>query len=213
MRWSAPFSFFPASLCREERQEWESKEKKLKTAIGSLEKNRDELRGIIREQRDQLKQFRVLLGEQDGADLTETRPKTIEPSEPKTNALSVEPIVVEEFAKKNDLNLKKKAVLDDDEEQGEEEWRVVQIGAPVKSGKKNSDSKSGEYQFTSVVRRKKDRQDLPEADDCDECRAFYDSLAKVTGMDRSKLVREHTRHRSAHPAVNTPPGYWDVGFD
>lgn len=104
-----------------------------------------------------------------------------------------------------------------EEEEQEEVWKVVQIGddegvAVTGSNVHNGHNGGGGFKYVESVRGKAAREALPEADDCRMCREYYDALAQETGVSRSKLIKTCTRHRSLHPQVGTPPGYWDVGF-
>ena len=98
---------------------------------------------------------------------------------------------------------------EEEEEEEEEVWRVVQIG---QTAKKPTKKKAGEdFQYTETVRGK-ERQNLKETTDCAMCSAYYDALSKETGQTKSSLIKQCTRHRSRFQQVDTPPGYWDVGW-
>jgi len=66
--------------------------------------------------------------------------------------------------------------------------------------------------WISTVRTKKARAVLAEVDACPECEAFVKIMVAETGIEKSKLLKDCSRHRSEHPRPSTPPGYWDVGF-
>jgi hypothetical protein len=114
-----------------------------------------------------------------------------------------EPAVVEVFDEGEEV-----------EEEGEEVWRVVQIGQVEKPPSKKSSKKkttAGGFQYTESVRGK-ERENLKETTDCAMCSAYYDALSKETGQTKSALIKQCTRHRSRFQQVETPPGYWDVGW-
>jgi hypothetical protein len=67
--------------------------------------------------------------------------------------------------------------------------------------------------WVRTVRKKKERAALPVVDECPECASFVEVMSKETGIDKSKLLKECSRHRSEYKRPSTPPGYWDVGFD
>lgn len=208
----------------------------------ALEVEREELRRLVEEQGEQLRQFRALFS----AESPTLRGGRGQVSSPKREAHK-EVVVLQEEKREIDLNAgmdeeivivdvpqtmppplmptdekkakagmekekpmekqQKKKTSSDDINEDVEEWRVIQIGAPVRNV-----SSKGATKFISVVRGKA-RANLPEADDCAMCKEYYDALAAETGQARDQLVRECTRHRSMHPQVTTPPGFWDVGWD
>jgi hypothetical protein len=63
----------------------------------------------------------------------------------------------------------------------------------------------------SIVRGKREREAL-DANSCPECAEFVEVLAHETGKDPRSLLRQCQRHRAQFPPVDTPDGYWDVGF-
>jgi hypothetical protein len=203
---------------QQERAAWQATEGRLRTQIANLEKNRDELRAVLREQREQLRSFRALLVERDGSGEelgdSEEQPQPPEPQQQRP----VVPPPTESATKRARVDASSLPATqlpagrekEAGEEEGEEKWRIVHIGAPNKKGAAATGPASGQA-FKAVVRGKK-RKEMPVADDCAMCRQYYDALASETHIPRNALVQQCTRHRSLFPEVPTPEGYWAVGM-
>lgn len=198
-----------------ERAEWEKEKTELDRLVSSLTRSRDELRELVREQREQLQSFRALI-EEGKKEAKKTKKSRIgasavlptgigsfvvdlEEKKERRGAVSDGGMLMKREREEKKEEEERKKAGGGKEEEEEEEWLVVELGT------------KGATPFKETVRGKK-RLDLPEADDCDMCRRFFDAMAQETGLGRERLVHQCTRHRSRHPEVPTPPGYWDVGM-
>mmetsp|Transcript_15501 Transcript_15501/g.48514 ORF Transcript_15501/g.48514 Transcript_15501/m.48514 type:complete len:116 (+) Transcript_15501:650-997(+) len=61
------------------------------------------------------------------------------------------------------------------------------------------------------VRRREERDALPGAH-CADCESFY-TAAGFAGQNLTNLLNKCSRHRAAFHVSNTPPGYWEVGWN
>jgi hypothetical protein len=82
-----------------------------------------------------------------------------------------------------------------------------------KRGKVSSDdSEEPGYKYKEVV-RDRDKRRAMKGFECDQCREFYEALAKGgKDFNREEMVCKHSRHRSNHAPDLTPDGFWDLSF-
>jgi hypothetical protein len=190
---------------KSERERWEKEQSELLQQVARLEKNRDELRSLLKEQREQLTKFTALVtGEDADDDKVEVSPQKkarVDETSPENKSND------NKGAVQNVASMKKSEEKKGQQEQQEEseEWVVIQLGETRQQGRNTA--------FKQVVRGKRNRAALPEYSDCAQCKAYFDALAsELPNVSRKQLVQQCTRHRSLFPEVPTPPGYWDVGF-
>ena len=82
-----------------------------------------------------------------------------------------------------------------------------------KGGKVSSDdSEEPGYKYKEVV-RDRDKRRAMKGFECDQCREFYEALAKGgEDFNREEMVCKHSRHRSNHAPDLTPDGFWELSF-
>ena len=141
----------------------------MKRQIDNLEKSREELREVVRQQKEQLQKYRSLVQQSEG-------------------------------------NGEKRERKDENREEKRAGEKRVEINLTEERGRVRT-----EVRTTEVVRGKK-REKLEEVEECRQCREYYEALARVMNVPKAYIVNECSRHRTSHPTVETPPGYWDVGW-
>ncbi|KAL0478575.1 hypothetical protein AKO1_008155 [Acrasis kona] len=72
-------------------------------------------------------------------------------------------------------------------------------------------SNKPDIKVQEVIRKKSERRKL-EAHECEDCKAFYDSIKGVfkNEADRKRVVQKCGRHRSDHVNSKTPDWYWSL---
>ncbi len=212
---------------RNERAQWQLEHEHLNKTIEDLERSKQDLRAIVRQQTQALTSYKDLLrahgllpsvADKDdaGADTRAPEVCAVEERAPAPGR-RVAPMaaIVDALANRapeNALAPAAKRPRSDDahvvvDSQGE--WDVVQIGSVGGGGGGAGGTARAVVQ---AVRGKKARANLPSVTDCAMCAPFVELMAAETGCERQALLQLCARHRSSHPEPDTPPGYWDVGF-
>ncbi len=185
---------------------WQTEQAELLDQISKLEKTRDDLRELVREQRLQLENVVAHLKGEADSDSAKR------PEHPLPSAMPQKQQQSPSKKSKNAPSEKMLTAKPANVSREEDEWIVVQFGDTKRGA--TAPAHAGKHAFKQVVRGKREREALPEATDCAQCRAYFDALAsEVPNVSRKDLVQQCTRHKSLFPEVGTPPGYWDVGFE
>lgn len=172
---------------------WEAEKSDLQAKISSLERTRDEMRVLLREQREQLERVTALVDEGDSKVSESPLRKVASQQTAANNGPAGKKARVARSSnstpdvQENKQRSESEVILVGDDKElkhGEEEWVIVQFGDSKHHVSKERTA------YKQVVRGKRARQALPETSDCPQCRAYFDVIAsEIPNVSRKELVQ------------------------